>query len=228
VGRACADPGYYVVTPYDNAGLLTADLRYWTTKPKGRVETYWPELALGLGVNSRWTTELYLSWLGTTQRAARLSTLNWRNEIMLTQGEWPLDIGLHLQWTREHLGRRDQSIEFGPTMQTDFGRWRVNANVFFERGLDGASAAVTQMKLQWQINYRHGPVLAFGVQGFGELGAWDDSSPKAAQSHRAGPTISGHWMQGERASFKLQGAWLWGKTYNRAGHMFSLNAHSEF
>jgi hypothetical protein len=41
---AHADPGYYVVTPYDNAGLRTIDVRYWTFKPTNKKEYIWPEI----------------------------------------------------------------------------------------------------------------------------------------------------------------------------------------
>jgi hypothetical protein len=128
----------------------------------------------------------------------------------------------------EQAGKHSQAVEFGPTLQTDLGRWRVNGNAFFERVLGNGGAAATQLKLQWQIVHRQGPVMALGLQGFGELGTWDDISPRPAQSNRAGPTIYGHWRQGDGASFKLQGSWLWGKTFNRQGHMFSLIAHNEF
>jgi hypothetical protein len=49
-----ADPGYYVVTAYDNAGLRTVDFRYWTVKSNGHPATRWPEIGFGYGVNSRW------------------------------------------------------------------------------------------------------------------------------------------------------------------------------
>jgi hypothetical protein len=225
---AVADPGYYVVKPYDNEGLRTIDFRYWTTKPNGRVETIWPEVGLGLGVTSRWTTELFMSWIGSSRRATKPSTLNWQNEFLLTQGEWPLDLALHLQYVRDQQNSREHSIEFGPALQTDFGRWRLNANVFFERSYGSPEIQPTQIKYQWQMAYRLGPVLGLGAQGFGELGRWNDWSPKALQSNRAGPAVSGHWPLGDREQFTLQAALLMGKTYGREGRMFSLRAHTDF
>jgi hypothetical protein len=79
-----------VVTPYENEGLRSIDFRYWTAKPQGRVETVWPEVGVGLGVSSRWTTELFMSWKGSSRLATKPSTLNWQNEFMLTQGKLPL------------------------------------------------------------------------------------------------------------------------------------------
>ena len=230
---AWADPGYYVVQPYDNEGLRTLDFRYWTVKPQGRVEAIWPEVGVGLGVTSRWTTELFVSWIGSSRQATKPSSLNWQNEFLLTQGEWPLDVALHLQWVRDAENSHQNSIEYGPVLQTDFGRWRLNGNVFFERAQGGSPAQPTQIKYQWQMAYRLGPVLGLGAQGFGELGRWNRWSPKADQSNRAGPLISGHWPlaagpAGGRAQFTLQAALLVGQTYGSAGRMFSLRAHTDF
>lgn len=84
-----ADPGYYVVTPHNRPGLGVVDLRYWTVKAPAEAEVVWPELGVGYGVNSRWSTLLLASWIGFGQQARRLSTLNWTNDVLLTQGEVP-------------------------------------------------------------------------------------------------------------------------------------------
>ena len=69
---ATADPGYYVVTPYDRDGLTTVDVRYWTFKPANRTEVLWPEIGIGYGVNTRWSTLLLVSWEGTAHEAVRV------------------------------------------------------------------------------------------------------------------------------------------------------------
>jgi len=98
---ARADPGYYVVTVYDNSGQGSVDLRYWTVKHPGSPEVIWPEIGLGYGVNSRWSTLLFASWIGSSQMATRLSTWNWQNDFLLTQGEWPVDVAVHTNIARE-------------------------------------------------------------------------------------------------------------------------------
>ena len=55
---AAADPGYYVVTAYDNEGQRSIDLRYWTVKKPNQPAKLWPEIGVGYGVTSRWHTEL--------------------------------------------------------------------------------------------------------------------------------------------------------------------------
>lgn len=39
---AIADPGYYLVTAYDNAGRVNIDCRYWTVKAHRSAEVIWP------------------------------------------------------------------------------------------------------------------------------------------------------------------------------------------
>lgn len=225
---ARADPGYYVVTPYDNVGKVIVDFRYWTTRARGRGEVVWPEVGLGYGVNSRWTTELFLSLAGSQTYAVKPSSLNWQNQVLLTQGEWPLDLALHAQFINNQQSLRGTTLELGPLVQTDWGRTQVNANLIFERALSGDTAAPAELKYQWQLRYRWGPMLHFGLQGFGEVGPWNRWASADKQSHRVGPALFLTLRPGGDTVFKLQAAWLEGKTFTQRGHMFTLRAHAEF
>jgi hypothetical protein len=225
---AQADPGYYVVTPYDNAGLRSIDLRYWTVKPEGQTEYIWPEIGLGYGVNSRWTTELFVSGVGSKPNNVTTSSWNWQNDVLLTQGELPLDVALHAQFIKEHNAPHPLHLEWGPVLQTDLGRTQLNLNVFFDQAVRGDTPATAQMKYQWQVRYRLSAPLHIGLQGFGELGDWNKWAPQPYQSHRAGPAVFGKIPLGERDSIKLQAAWLVGKTYTMKGHMFTMQAKLEF
>lgn len=222
-----ADPGYYVVTPYPEEGRLTVDLRYWTVDNDGRPEVVWPEVGIRYGFGPHWTSELFFSWIGPSVRALRASTLNWQNDWMLTQGRQPFDLALHLQWVRELDGDGPDSLEFGPVFQTELGFTRVNANLFLAREL-GADRGPTALKYQWQLRRRVVPGLHLGLQGFGELGPWDDWAPHARQSHRAGPAFFAGWPLDDGRTLDLQGAWLSGRTYTRPGHMLSLQLRLGF
>jgi hypothetical protein len=186
---AHADPGYYVVTPYPDAGLRTIDLRYWTFKPDGYGEILWPEIGFGYGVTNRWTTELFASWISASTLPTHISSWNWSNDLMLTQGEWPIDLALHSQLIRN----RDvgSAIEFGPVMQTDVGRTQVTFNLFWDHAFNTVRPRPTELKLQWQLRYRWQRGLHLGAQGFSELGPWKDWLPARQQSHRAGPALFG-------------------------------------
>ena len=225
---AMADPGYYVVTPYDNEGIRTVDFRYWTVKPHGSTEVSWPEIGFGYGVTSRWTTELFMSYVGSSEMAMRPSSLNWQNEFLLTQGELPFDLAMHLQLISDQGQTGGNAIEFGPVLQTDIGRTQLNANLFLERGYGTGMPSPTQLKYQWQLRHRWLPQLHFGLQGFGELGRWDDWASSATQSHRAGPALFTTLRLADHEAIKVQAAYLVGKTYGRSGHMFTMRANFEF
>ena len=62
---AMADPGYYLVTVYENEGQANIDFRYWTVKFAGSAATIWPEIGVGYGVTKRWYTEVYASYIGS-------------------------------------------------------------------------------------------------------------------------------------------------------------------
>ena len=226
---AAADPGYYVVTPYDNEGLRIIDLRYWTVKPDGGTEVVWPEFGFFYGVNSRWTTGILLSYIGSADMATRLSTVNLQNDVLLTQGELPFDLALHLLLTSNRIDTDERSVEFGPVFQTDIDRTQLNFNVFFEHSYGSSyTPNVTYLKYQWQIRQRWIPQLNFGLQGFGELGPWDDWSPQSQQSHRVGPALFSTFRLGGHQAIKVQGAYLFGKTYGQRGTELSLRAVYEF
>ncbi len=227
---ASADPGYYVVTVYGEPGVRTLDYRYWAVKRPGAEVVSWPELGLGWTVNSRWYTELLASWIGSPSSATRLSSLNWQNDLLLTQGEYPFDLALHTllvgvqdPWP----GKPSRLLEFGPALQTDIGRTQLNLNAVFERPVSGAAAQSTQLKYQWQLRYRWRPELHLGAQGFGELGPWHDWSDGSAQSHRAGPALFGT-LPSAAPSLAWQAAYLIGSTYARRGRMFTMRLKFDF
>lgn len=214
---ALADPGYYVVTPYDQAGRVGAELRYWTVKQPREPAVLWPELAVSYGVNTRWTTRLLASWIGTGRADMVLSSWNWQNVVLLTQGEKPYDLALHAQL----IHNRDQghAIELGPAWQTDLGRLRLNGNVFWE--YDSARQD-TRLKLQWRGLWRFVPGWRLGVSGFSEVGKWTHWQPRDRQSHRAGPALLATLWDDGRDTVTLDTAFLFGKTYGRRGDMFTM------
>ena len=227
-GAAVADPGYYVVTAYDNEGARTVDLRYWTVKSPGSPATLWPEIGLGYGVTSRWYTEFYASFIGTMDTAMKQSTLNWQNEYLLTQGQYPVDVAIHAALTKYADADDGYAVEYGPVLQTDFGRTQVNVNVFFEHTYGEYASSHTQMKYQWQLKHRWKPTLQFGLQGFGELGDWSHWSPRDQQSHRAGPALFGSLPVGRGQTIVYQAAYLIGSTYAQHGRMFSMRIQYAF
>jgi hypothetical protein len=225
---AMADPGYYLVTAYDNAGQVNIDYRYWTVKSHRSAEVIWPEIGIGYGVNSRWYTQLLASGIGSDTYPTRLSSLNWQNDILLTQGQYVFDLALHTLLIRNRGRSPGYVLEYGPVLQTDVGRFQLNGNMVFERGLGDGRPTDTQLKYQWQVKYRWSEALNMGLQGFGELGQWNDWAPSARQSHRAGPMIAGTLPLGQGQAFKYEAAYLMGSVYGRDANMFSMRLQFVF
>lgn len=217
-----ADPGYYVQTAYGQPGALNLDLRYWTVKPNGGRAVLWPEIGIGYGVNSRWTTGLLASWIGLSDTAQRLSSLNWQNQLLLTQGEYPVDLALMFNLIRLQQTRIGHVVEWGGGVQTDVGRTQLNLNLLFDSNVDTARPLATSFKYQWQVRHRWQPGLHVGLQGFGELGRWDGGALPDAASHRIGPALFGRLGQGTASAIDWQVALLLGQTGGRSGNMFSL------
>lgn len=225
---AAADPGYYLVSVYENEGERSIDFRYWTTNLPGRPETIWPEIGFGYGVTKRWYTELYVSYIGEQIQSTYPSTWNWQNDYLLTQGQYPFDLAIHTNLYFNQGGEPGYALEIGPTLQTEIGRTQFNVNLIFERGFDMVPSRATQLKYQWQVKHRFNAAFELGVQGFGELGAWDNWAPLGRQSHRAGPVISGAWPLNGKQVIKYQLAWLAGSVYATKGSMLSTRIQFVF
>jgi hypothetical protein len=209
--QAVGDPGYYLLTPYSAPGVLTLDARYWTVKSPGYEAVLWPELGLRYGFGPHWTSELFASFVGTSLREQKLSSLNWQNSYVLTEGQYPFDIAIHAQLIR--IYGKGNALELGPVFQTEVGLTQLNFNLIFEH--DWTRNDGTELKYQWQALHRLGTGVRMGLQGFGELGRWNHWSNN--QSHRAGPVGRLRVL----GRVEVQAAYLWGRTYGGRGDMFS-------
>ena len=199
-----------------------------------------PEIGFGYGVTKRWYTELYLSYLKPEGQGAKLVDVTWQNDFLLTQGQYPVDLALHTSLKKyrdpgfagavEYYDEsRGYHLSFGPVLQTEIGRTQLNANVLFDRNYRATHASRLQMNYQWQVKYRLSPALHIGVQGFGELGDFDDWSPRAQQSHRAGPMIAGSVpLGGGGQSLRYDASYLSGSIFAEHANVFSMRMQYAF
>jgi hypothetical protein len=220
-GAAWADPGYYVALPYDRDGQFTVEARYWTVKPPDGEEENWPEVAVGYGINSCWTTVLLESFIGSHGEATRKSSLHWENTVLLTQGELPFDVALFSALIRLQDERGGHAYEYGTLWQTEFGPHQFNLNAIFEHVRRAGVWRPVNLKWQWQWRWHSRSWVQPGLQGFSETGPWHEWAPHHRQSHRAGPAVFATFPPGGATAVQLQAAFLWGKTYGRAGNMFT-------
>lgn len=226
--QAAAGTGYYLVSTYPTEGQRTVDFKYWNAKPGGQPARSSPELGFGYTVNSRWYTELTAQWFQFGPGAEHLSGFEWQNDFMLTQGQYPIDVAFHTNVERAADGSGEIGAEFGPVLQTEFGRTQLNLNVFFSRDYRTEAAEPMQIAYQWQVKYRWIEKLQFGAQGFGEMGQWNDWLPRGQQSHRAGPALFGSWHVAGGQEWKYEAAYLVGKNAARNAKSVAMRVQYAF
>lgn len=226
--QAYAGTGYYLISTYENEGEKSIDFRFWNVNARDANAVYAPTIGFGYGVTKRWYTEVLVGWAHHAQNGTRLNSLAWQNDYLLTQGQYPFDLALHTEVKRFHNSSRSYGVEFGPALQTEFGRTQVNANLFFDRDYGSARPSSMQMKYQWQVRHRWRPAFQFGLQGFGELGEWDDWAPRKQQSHRIGPVVAGVVHLGETQELKYEFAYLTGKVLATPAKTFVMRVQYEF
>lgn len=228
VRPAQAGTGYYLVSVYSDPGQWTLDYKYWNAKASVGPPIGSPELGIAYGVNSRWYTELY----GVTQQDAvqgrQMLSMNWQNDVLLTQGEYPFDLAIHTDVGQYRNSQRDgYSLELGPALQTEWWRTQFNANLFLQRDYRSQQNGPTQLVYQWQVRQHWRPWFNFGLQGFGELGRWDHWATRDQQSHRAGPALFGTLRMGHQF-VKYEAAYLFGTNATISARTFTMRLQVGF
>lgn len=237
-GAACAGPADYVYTPTVEHGEREIDFKFGAAR-NGGLGTGQREqaasLGFGYGAGERWFTELYVKYAGASGDPTHLDALEWENKFQLTEtGEYPVDVGLITELERPHRqGEPAFEFRFGPLLQSEFGKWQVNANLLFERRFRGSSEPAevehhTEIGYQWQVKYRWQQAFEYGLQGFGEMGRWNDWDAHAAQTHRLGPAVFGKIPLGGREAIQYNAAWLLGAAPGAADHTLRVQVEYEF
>lgn len=230
-GTTLAGPADYVYLPTVEHGEKEIDFKFGSVKkPDGDTKQV-TSLGFGLGATEYWFTEIYLKseHVGSEPR---LNILELENKFQLTEtGKYPVEIGLitELEIPLNKDGEAKE-YKFGPLFQTDFGKIQLNGNILFERAFDGDGDEIheTVLQYQWQTKYRLKKEIELGLQGFGEMGKWNDWAPGSEQEHKIGPAIFGKLAISEHQAFKYNAAWLTGLTDATANNTFRLQAEYEF
>ncbi len=230
IGHAAAGPADYVFTPIVEEGEKEIDFKFGTNKESDGTRTTVSTLGFGYGATSYWFTEVYLKH--EREAGEGLTLAEWENKFQLTEtGKYALDVGLITE-IEAPLSNSNAPWEFkiSPLFQTEFDKLQLNANVLFERKFAGNDAEdhVTEMGYQWQAKYRLQPTFEFGLQGFGEVGQWDDWASTDEQNHRIGPAIFGKFALDQKQKIKYNAAWLLGVSDAAADNTFRLQVEYEF
>ncbi|MDD2721798.1 MAG: hypothetical protein PHH47_10885 [Gallionella sp.] len=227
---ALAGPADKVFTPDIGYGESELGLKSGAASPLAGKRAEVVSVSYGHGMRENWFTEVSLKQSRGVQNA---TMVEWENKFLLaSRGEHLLDIGFLTEIEIPLAGKAVSEMRFGPLFQTRSGNWQLNGNVLFEHpfgGLDEDNVAVgTNLSYQWQLKYHWREVLEFGMQGFGELGKWNNWARSAQQNHRVGPALFGELALDEDHAVKYSAAWLFGASAAAPNHTFRLNLEYEF
>jgi len=96
------------------------------------------KLDFGRGVTPRWFTEVVLEYEHAPGEGGVLAAVEWENVIQLTeQGEYAFDWGVLLEYSHALEDDAADKFEFGPLVQTEFGRQVWTGNLILEVPLSG-------------------------------------------------------------------------------------------
>ncbi len=221
----------YVYTPAVEYGEREIDFKIGATSPLAGNRAQGTSIGFGYGAKEYWFTEVYLKQERNGSAVANLA--EWENKFQLTDtGKYPVDVGLITEMEAPLSANAPWEFKLGPLFQTEFGKFQWNGNLLFERAFGKADENgvpySTNFSYQWQAKYRWQPTLEFGLQGFGDMGKWNDWNKQINQIHRVGPAVFGKFALGNRRAIRYNAAWLIGSNNAAPDHTFRMQIEYEF
>jgi hypothetical protein len=228
--KSIAGPSDYVFTPIVEEGEKEIDFKAGTAKMRDGTRESKYSAGLGWGVNRWWFTELYAIWHKEPGAQHSFDAWEWENKFQLTEtGKYPVDLGFILEIERPRDRSEGYEYKWGPLLQADIGtEVQANLNILVEKHIRADIAQKAALGYQWQVKYRGYPEFDFGMQGFGEMGQWNDWVPRSEQSHTAGPAIFGKIRVGQRQFVKYNAGLLFGLTHAAPRNTLRLQTEYEF
>jgi len=110
---------------------------------------------IGHGFTPHWFTEAALEYEQSGQEGSKLESVEWENIIQLTeQGEYAFDWGVLMEYSHALENDAADKIEFGPLVQTEFGRQVWTSNLILAAPLSGDKEVEWEFatRLQRRIN----------------------------------------------------------------------------
>lgn len=224
-----AGPAGYVYTPTVEYGEKEIDFKAGSARKGDDPREAAYSIGFGYGATEWWFTELYVKYKRQNYEASKYDAIEWENKFQLTEtGKYPVDVGLLLEIERPKDRSEGWEVKWGPLFQTEFGKLQLNGNLLLQRNYRADFANDTQFQYQWQAKYRWLPQFEFGLQGFGELGKWNDWAPKDDRIHSVGPAVFGKYSLGNHQAIKYNAAWLVGSSKAAQDRTLRMQVEYEF
>lgn len=224
-----AGPADYVYTPAVEYGEKEVDFKAGSARTGDDPRESAFSLGFGYGAKEWWFTELYVKYKRENDEGTKYDAIEWENKFQLTEtGKYPLDVGFLIEVERPKDRAEGWEVKWGPLFQTEFGKLQLNGNLLFQRNYQADFPNDTQFQYQWQAKYRWLEQFEFGLQGFGELGKWNDWAPGSERIQTAGPAIFGKLPLGNHQAIKYNAAWLVGTSGAAPDRTLRMQVEYEF
>jgi hypothetical protein len=190
IGPAAAEPSDYIFSPLVEKGEREIDSKAGIAEDRDG-NSYWSaSVGVEYGFTAWWAAEATINFGRDLGESTEIHSLEWENRFQLLGGDDDgYVVGALFELSREKEADEGWEIRYGPLLQRTFGSLQTNLNLLFERHLRSEEPSHTEFGYQYQLRWLRGGDLDFGIQGFGELGRWDDWEPHSEQSHIVGPAV---------------------------------------
>lgn len=224
-----AGPSDYVYTPGVDYGEREIDFKAGRANTGGADQQSAASLGFGYGAAPHWFTEFYAKYESAGADAAHFDAWEWENKFQLTEtGEYPVDAGFVVELERPQDHDEGYEVRFGPLFETEFGKLQLNGNLLFGRNYRASASAPMQFGYQWQAKYRWRQAFEFGLQGFADIGPWNDWDPADRQSRRFGPAVFGKLPIGVHKAIRYNAALLLKASSGAPNSTFRMQVEYEF
>ncbi|TSA15005.1 MAG: hypothetical protein D4R74_07250 [Betaproteobacteria bacterium] len=224
-----AGPSDYVYTPSVDYGEKEIDFKSGSARKSRDPRESAASIGFGYGAKEWWFTEIYLKYKRENNEGVKHDAIEWENKFQITEtGRYPINVGFLVELERPRDHAEGWEMKWGPLFETDFGRIQLNANALFKRSYRVEGLSDTQFLYQWQAKYRWRREFEFGLQGFGEMGKWNQWAPERDRLHRAGPAVFGKFPVAGGTAIKYNAAWLLATSKASPDNTLRLQVEYEF
>lgn len=227
--HAHAGPNDYIRLPTVEFGEREIDFKSGVQKNRdGSTETA-HSIGFGFTPTPWWFTEIYAKYARPAGESNGFDAWEWENRLQLTEsGKYPVDVGLLLEIERPQDRTEGYEITYGPMFQSEWGKVQGNFNAFIQKHARAIAAFDTELLYQLQLKYRNSEQLEWGVQGFGNVGHWNQWNSSGQQEFKIGPALFGKVRTGIKQAVKWNAGLLAGTTSVTPKTTLRFQAEFEF
>jgi hypothetical protein len=209
---------FKVYSPYVEQDTLEIEARghIVTDRNPERRSARQDKMEVGYGVTSWWATSLFTEYEREPGSTYRRSATAWENIFQLTErGKYWLDAGLYVEYASAAEKSAADTLELKLLLEKNIGKFSNTVNLIFEREIGkNSSSRDVETSYAWRTRYRWKPELEPGIEIYGGLGNLDGLKVSSANSHQAGPVVSGKFRLDSKSALLYQVGYLFGLNHN--------------